>query len=66
MLKNLNSKIKKNFEIFGLVFLVLITAISTSYFNYQKKISSDSYNNFIEIKNDQYGKPKIILHNKDI
>ena len=48
MLKNLNSKIKKNFEIFGLVFLVLITAISTSYFNYQKKISSDAYNNFVE------------------
>ncbi len=48
MLKNLNSKIKKNFEIFGLVFLIFITAISTSYFNYQKKISSNLYNNFVE------------------
>ena len=48
MLKNLKSKIKKNFEIFGLVFLIFITAISTSYFNYQKKISSDAYNNFVE------------------
>ena len=48
MLKNFKIKIKKNFEIFGLVFLILITAISTSYFNYQKKISSFAYNNFIE------------------
>tara|TARA_Y100000768_G_scaffold148595_1_gene110927 strand:- start:1941 stop:3233 length:1293 start_codon:yes stop_codon:yes gene_type:complete len=48
MLNNLNNKIRKNLEIFGLVFLILITAVSTSYFNYQKKISSDAYNNFIE------------------
>ena len=48
MLKNLKSKIKKNIEIFGLVFLVLLTAISTTYFNFKKKISTGNYESFIE------------------
>jgi len=48
MLKHLKNKIKKNFEIFGLIILVIIAAISTSYFNYKKKIGNNDYNKFIE------------------
>ena len=48
MLKILLSNIKKNFEIFGLVLLILFTAISTSYFNSAKKDNSKVYNNFID------------------
>ena len=48
MLKHLKSKIKKNFEIFGLIILIIIAAISTSYFNYKKKIGNNEYNKFIE------------------
>ncbi len=47
MLNNLFTKIKKNYEIFGLVFLILLTAISTSYFNYKKKEANKTYENFI-------------------
>ena len=32
MLNYLKIKFKKNFEIFGLIFLIFITAIATSYF----------------------------------
>ena len=48
MLKNINNKIKKKFEIFGLVLLIFLTAISTSYFNYKKKIFSEAYNDFVD------------------
>ena len=48
MLKILLSKIKKNFEIFGLVLLIIFTAISTSYFNSTKKENLEIYNNFID------------------
>ena len=48
MVKNFYNKIKKNFEIFGLVILILITAISTSYFNYKKNLNFKTYNNFID------------------
>ena len=48
MIKLIKLKIKKNFEIFLLLTLILITAISTTFFNYQKKIQYDTYNNFIE------------------
>tara|TARA_B100000401_G_C52763720_1_gene699589 strand:+ start:134 stop:1426 length:1293 start_codon:yes stop_codon:yes gene_type:complete len=48
MLKNLKSKIKQNIEIFGLVFLILLVAISTSYFNFKKKISVGTNESFIE------------------
>ena len=48
MLKILLSKIKKNFEIFGLVLLILFTAISTSYFNSAKKENIEIYDNFID------------------
>ena len=48
MIKNLENKIKKNFRIFGLVLLTLVTAISTTYFNYKKKIDHERYNSFID------------------
>ena len=48
MLKNLQNKIKKNFEIFGLIILIFFTAIFTSYFNYKKNLIDKTYNNFID------------------
>jgi len=48
MLNKLQKKLKKNFEIFGLVILIFITAISTSYFNYKKSLNNKTYNNFID------------------
>ena len=47
MIKNLKYKIKKNFEIFGLILLIIITAISTSYFNLKKNYNNEKYNNLI-------------------
>ena len=48
MLNYLKIKLKKNFEIFGLIFLIFITAIATSYFNYKKNLNEKTYNNFID------------------
>ena len=48
MFKILLSKIKKNFEIFSLVLLILFTVITTSYFNSTKKRNFETYDNFIE------------------
>ncbi len=48
MIKLLKIKIKKNTEIFILLTLILITAFLTSYFNYSKKKSFQTYNNFID------------------
>ena len=48
MIKNLENKIKKNIRIFGLILLTLVTAISTTYFNYKKKIDHERYNSFID------------------
>ena len=48
MLKNLQNKVKKNLEIFGLILLIFITAVSTSYFNYKKNLNEKTYNNFID------------------
>ena len=45
MLKN---KLKKNFEIFGLILLIVITAILTSLFNYKKNLSNNAYNSFVD------------------
>ena len=47
MLKNLKNKIKKNIQIFSLIFLITITVVSTSYFNF-KKNNIQGYNNFID------------------
>ena len=48
MLKKLIVTIKKNFEIFSLILIIIATSVSTSYFNYNKKISDQNYNNFID------------------
>ena len=48
MIKNLKNKFKKNFEIFGLAALIIVTAISTSLFNYKKNLSNKTYNNFVD------------------
>ena len=48
MLKNWQNKIKKNFEIFGLLILIFFTATFTSYFNYKKNLNIKAYNNFID------------------
>ena len=48
MVKNLKYKFKKNFEIFGLIIVIIITTISTSYYNYNKKLNENTYNNFID------------------
>ena len=48
MLKKIKTKIKKNFEIYSLILLILITAFSTSYFNQNKNKNSEIYNDFID------------------
>tara|TARA_B100000700_G_C14971366_1_gene821576 strand:+ start:142 stop:1434 length:1293 start_codon:yes stop_codon:yes gene_type:complete len=48
MLNNIRNKLKKHFEIFSLIFLILLTAISTSYFNYKKNSIEKTYNSFID------------------
>ena len=48
MLKYLQNKFKKNSEIFVLIILIFITAISTSYFNYKKNLYESTYNNFVD------------------
>ena len=48
MLKDLRNKIRKNIQIFGLVILISITAVSTSLYNFKKKINIQTYNNFID------------------
>ena len=48
MQRNLQTKIKNNFEILGLVILIIITAILTSYFNYKKNSNDKTYDNFID------------------
>ena len=47
MLKNLQHKIKKKFEISGLLILIFFTVTFTSYFNYKKNLNNKTYNNFI-------------------
>jgi len=48
MHKNLKNIIKKNFEIFGLAGLIIITALWTSYFNYKKNLKENTYHSFID------------------
>ncbi len=47
MLKIFKSKIRKNIQIFGLIFLFVVTVVSTSYFNFTKDKNIQAYNNFI-------------------
>ncbi len=48
MLKILKNKIRKNIQIFGLIFLIALTIVSTSYFNFKKKNNVQAHNNFID------------------
>jgi len=48
MIKNFKYKIKNNFEIFGLILLIIITIISTGYFNYKIKFNDKAYTNIID------------------
>ena len=48
MLKILKNKIRKNIQIFGLIFLIVITIVLTSYFNFKKNNNIQAYNNFID------------------
>ncbi len=47
MLKYLKNNFRKNIQFFSLIFLVTITVISTSYFNFKKNNNTKVYNNFI-------------------
>ena len=48
MFKNLKNKLKKNFEIFSLVSLIIITAIFTTLFNHKKNFNNNTYNSFVD------------------
>ena len=48
MLKNLKKKLISHFHVLSLIFLIIITAISTSIFNYKKKIDDNIYYSFID------------------
>ena len=43
MIKNLKNKIRKNIQIFGLIFLIAITVVLTSYFNFKKNNDIQAY-----------------------
>ena len=45
MLKKIKTKIRKNLEIFALIFLILITITFTSYYNYNKEKILGNYSN---------------------
>ena len=48
MIKNFQTKIKRNYEIFFLILLIFITAVATSYFNYTKNKIENTYNSLID------------------
>ena len=48
MLRFFIYKFKKNTEIFGLVILIFITVISTSYYNYKKNLNERTNNSFVD------------------
>ena len=48
MLKILKNKIRKNIQIFGLIFLIVIKIVSPRYFNFKKNNNIQAYNNFID------------------
>ena len=48
MLKNLQNKIKKNYEISGLIILIFFTITFTTYFNIKKNLNDKTYNKFID------------------
>ncbi len=48
MLKNFIQKIRKNFQIFSLISLIFLTALSTTFYNYKKNSDVKFYNDFID------------------
>ena len=48
MIKNFINNIKKNFEIFALVSLIIVAAFSTSYFNFKKNEATETYLNIVD------------------
>ena len=48
MSKNYKLFVKKNFEIHALIFLIILTIVSTSYFNYKKNENNKAYNEFVD------------------
>jgi len=48
MYKKISIKIKKKFEVFSLIIIILFTVISTGYFNYKKNTNNQNYNSFID------------------
>ena len=48
MIKKFSYKIKKNLSIFSLILLIILTTISTIYYNYKKNVNLKNYNNFID------------------
>ena len=48
MYKKISIKIKKKFEVFSLIIIILFTVISTGYFNYKKNTNNQNYNGFID------------------
>ena len=48
MLKTFTHKIKKNFGIFSLVLLIIITSLSTTFFNHKKNIKNQNFENFVD------------------
>ncbi len=48
MLNKFKSSLSKNIKILGLIFLIIFTVIIVTLTNYQKKISINEYNNFID------------------
>ena len=47
MIKKIRNLFYKNLSILGLILLTIITIFISSYYNYQKKINDQKYNNFI-------------------
>jgi hypothetical protein len=47
MLKKITTLFFKNLNILGLIFLTVLTIAISTYFNYQKKLDNQKYNNFI-------------------
>ena len=47
MIKKINNLFFKNLHTFGLIFLITTTISISFYFNYQKKIEAQKYNNFL-------------------
>ena len=48
MFKNFKNKLKQNIEVLGLITLIIITAISTSYFNYERKLNEETYYSIVD------------------